>query len=217
MGLPVNKLICASNKNKVLTDFINTGVYNKNREFYTTSSPSMDILISSNLERFLYDISGRDDKKIKGFMGSLSCDGKYEIDASMKAEMGKVLYGGCCDDDGTKEEIKSVFTEYGYTMDTHTAVGKNVCDKYMKETGDKTKTVVLSTASPFKFSNTVVSAIKGDDAAEGKDGFELLDMLSVISGLKIPKALDELKNKTVRFGGTVDKTEIDGFVKESLI
>ena len=217
MGLPVNRLICASNKNKVLTDFINTGVYNKNREFYTTSSPSMDILISSNLERFLYDISGSDDVKIKRFMDSLNRDGKYEIDDKMKLKMTKILYGGFCDDDATKAEIKSVFTEYGYTMDTHTAVGKNVYDKYRKETGDNTKTVILSTASPFKFSSTVVSAIKGENAVLSKNGFELLDMLSEISGLKIPKSLDELKNKKVKFGGTVDKTEIDGFVKESLI
>lgn len=217
MGLPVNRLICASNKNNVLTDFINTGIYNKNREFYTTSSPSMDILISSNLERFLYDISEGDDAKIKGFMESLSRGGKYEIDDKMKSEMRKILYGGFCDDDATKAEIKSVFNENGYTMDTHTAVGKNVYDKYRNETGDNTKTVILSTASPFKFSSTVVSAIKGENAVMGKDGFELLDMLSDISGLKIPKSLNELKNKKVKFGGTVDKTEIDGFVKESLI
>lgn len=214
LGLPVNKLVCASNKNNVLTDFIKTGEYNKNRDFYTTHSPSMDILISSNLERFIYNMSGNDSAATKEYMDALARDGKYAVSPEIKEKMQKILWGGCCDDTETAAAIKETYEEYGYVMDTHTAVGKNVCDKYLKETGDKTKTVVLSTASPFKFNGAVISAIKGDDAVKNKTEFELLDMLADISGLVIPKGLAQLKNKEVRFPGYIEKDDMKNFVSE---
>ena len=207
LGLPVNKLVCASNTNNVLTDFINTGVYNKNRQFYTTESPSMDILISSNLERFIYNMSGNDSSLTKQYMVALAKDGQYKVSDDIKEKMAEVLWGGCCDDKDTAISIKDTFEKYKYVMDTHTAVGKNVCDKYLFETDDKTKTVILSTASPFKFNSAVLSAIAGEDAVKNKSEFQLLDMLSEISGLVIPKSLAQLKNKEVRFGGKINKED----------
>ncbi len=214
LGLPVNKLVCASNKNNVLTDFINTGVYDRNREFFTTDSPSMDILISSNLERFIYNLSGNDSALTKEYMDSLAATGKYQVSEEIKAKLKEILWGGCCDDEDTAVSIKDTFEKYGYVMDTHTAVGKNVCDNYLFETDDKTKTVVLSTASPFKFNNSVITAIKGEDAITGKNEFELLDMLAEISGLVIPKGLAELKEKDVRFGGKIEKEDMKEFVSD---
>ncbi|MBQ3115384.1 MAG: threonine synthase [Clostridia bacterium] len=212
LGLPVNKLVCASNTNNVLTDFINTGVYNKNREFYTTDSPSMDILISSNLERFIYNISDNDSTLTKQYMDSLAKDGQYSVSDDIKAKMSEILWGGYCDDKDTAISIKDTFEKYKYVMDTHTAVGKNVCDKYLFETDDKTKTVILSTASPFKFNKAVLSAIAGEEAVKNKSEFELLDMLSEISGLVIPKSLAQLKDKEVRFGGKINKEDMKQFV-----
>ena len=214
LGLPVNKLVCASNVNNVLTDFINTGVYNKNRQFHTTDSPSMDILISSNLERFVYNISGNDSALTKQYMDALAKDGQYKVSDEIKGKMSEVLWGGCCDDKDTAISIKDTFEKYKYVMDTHTAVGKNVCDKYLFETDDKTKTVILSTASPFKFNSAVLSAIAGEDAVKNKSEFDLLDMLSEISGLVIPKNLAQLKNKEVRFGGKINKEDMKQFVSD---
>ena len=214
LGLPVNKLVCASNTNNVLTDFINTGVYNKNRQFYTTESPSMDILISSNLERFIYNMSGNDSTLTKQYMDALAKDGQYKVSDDIKEKMAEVLWGGCCDDKDTAISIKDTFEKYKYVMDTHTAVGKNVCDKYLFETDDKTKTVILSTASPFKFNSAVLSAIAGEDAVKNKSEFQLLDMLSEISGLVIPKSLAQLKNKEVRFGGKINKEDMKQFVSD---
>ncbi len=214
LGLPVNKLVCASNTNNVLTDFINTGVYNKNRQFYTTDSPSMDILISSNLERFIYNVSGNDSALTKQYMDALAKDGQYKVSDEIKEKMSEILWGGCCDDKDTAISIKDTFEKYKYLMDTHTAVGKNVCDKYLFETDDKTKTVILSTASPFKFNTAVLSAIAGEDAVKNKSEFQLLDMLSEISGLVIPKSLAQLKNKEVRFGGKINKEDMKQFVSE---
>lgn len=214
LGLPVNKLVCASNKNNVLTDFIKTGEYNKNRQFYTTHSPSMDILISSNLERFIYNMADNNPQKTKEYMDTLASDGKYTVSDEIKEKMQQILWGGCCDDEATAQAIKETFEQYGYVMDTHTAVGKKVCDEYLKQTGDKTKTVVLSTASPFKFNGAVLSAIKGEEAIKNKTEFELLDMLSEISGLVIPKGLSELKNDEIRFPGYIEKEDMKGFVSE---
>lgn len=214
LGLPVNKLVCASNTNNVLTDFIETGVYDKNRQFYVTDSPSMDILISSNLERFIYNLSGNDSTATKKYMDALATYGHYKVSDEIKEKMDEVLWGGCCDDNDTAISIKDTFEKYKYVMDTHTAVGKNVCDKYLFETDDKTKTVILSTASPFKFNNAVLSAILGEDAVKNKDEFELLDMLSGISGLVIPKSLGQLKNKEVRFGGKIQRDDMKQFVSD---
>ena len=217
MGLPINKLICASNENNVLTDFIRTGVYNKNRDFRVTASPSMDILISSNLERFLFDISGKNCNIIKDYMEALARDGRYEVSDEMKAQITDVLWGGCCDDNDTLLTIKDTFENYGYIMDTHTAVGKNVYDQYLFETGDNTKTVILSTASPYKFNNSVLTALEGSETLENKTEFELLDELNAKSSLDIPKSLDELRYKTPRFNDSVEKDKLKEFVCSKLL
>ena len=213
MGLPVNKLVCASNENNVLTDFINTGVYDKNRDFKTTTSPSMDILISSNLERLLYLVT-EDDKKVSAWMDALKKDGKYEVTEDVKKEVLDAFFAGFCDDDDTKDEISKVFKEYGYVMDTHTAVAKRVYNDYVKNTGDETKTVIVSTASPFKFSDSVLRAIKGEITSENE--FEMLKELSEAGEAAIPKSLAELETKPVIFRTTCEKEEMYDVVSEML-
>ena len=213
MGLPVNKLICASNENNVLTDFINTGVYDKNRAFKTTTSPSMDILISSNLERLLYLIT-EDDKKVSAWMDALKADGKYEVTEDVKKEVLDAFYAGFCDDNDTKDEISAVFKEYGYVMDTHTAVAKRVYNDYVKETGDGTKTVIVSTASPFKFSDSVLRAVKGEITSNNE--FEMLTELSEAGEMNIPKSLAELEEKPIIFRTTCEKEEMYDVVSQML-
>lgn len=216
MGLPVNKLICASNVNNVLTDFLRDGVYDKNRAFHTTISPSMDILISSNLERFLYDLSDRDDKLIASWMSELQSSGKYEVTDEIKAKIRNLFWAGCADDEETKETISKCNKDYDYTIDTHTAVGKAVYDKYTAETGDETKTVIASTASPFKFNQSVLAALGGNRAIVGKNEFELLDELSKRSGMKIPKSLAALKEKNRIFDLVCEKEQMRSVVSEFL-
>ncbi|MGN0181280.1 MAG: threonine synthase [Candidatus Ornithomonoglobus sp.] len=216
MGLPIRRFICASNENNVLTDFIKTGVYNKNRRFHTTISPSMDILISSNLERFLYDLSGRNDETVKGFMSKLSEDGEYEIPADIKTAMQKLFDADCCDDKETMAAIRATYDESGYVMDTHTAVAKSVYDKYVSRTGDTTKTVIASTASPFKFNQSVLIALEDYNAVAGKDEFELLAMLEKKSGMKCPESLSELKNRTPIFDTVVEKEQMENTVSDFL-
>lgn len=216
MGLPVKKFICASNENNVLTDFIKTGVYNKNRRFHTTISPSMDILISSNLERFLYDLSGCDDKIVTELMTKLTAEGEYEIPADIKVKMQELFDADFCDDKETMAAIRKTFDESGYTMDTHTAVGKCVYDKYVARTGDTTKTVIASTASPFKFNQSVLIALEDYNAVAGKDEFELLEMLEKKSSLKVPKSLSELKDRTPIFDTVVEKDQMQNTVSDFL-
>lgn len=216
MGLPIAKLICASNQNNVLTDFINTGIYNRNRDFHTTISPSMDILISSNLERFLYDISGCDDEMVADLMKQLNENGVYEVNADIKQQISDLLYAGCCNDEQTKEAINKCFKDYGYVIDTHTAVAKAVHDEYIEKTADITKTVIASTASPYKFSQSVLIALEGCGSVAGKDEFALLDDLSAISGMNIPKSLAELKNKSRIFDVVCEKEEMPQVVNEML-
>ncbi len=216
MGLPVNKFICASNKNNVLTDFINTGVYNKNREFYTTISPSMDILISSNLERFLFDLSGNDACATAELMKKLNTEGKYEVDVALLKKIKAIFVGGCADDEATMHMIKKCHEDYGYVIDTHTAVAKSVYDDYTKTSGDKTKTVIASTASPFKFNQSVLIALSGHAGVAGKDEFTLLSELSDVSGMKIPESLGELKNKTRLFDTVCHKEEMKQIVSDFL-
>ncbi len=203
MGLPINKLICASNANNVLTDFIETGVYDRNRSFYTTVSPSMDILISSNLERLLYILCGRDDSIVNDWFGKLKTEGKYTISDDVKAQIKDLFYAGCCDDTATKETISSTYVDYGYLADTHTSVALNVCDAYIEKTGDNTPVIVASTASPFKFSNAVLSAVEAN--ASYDDEFSTVDALEKISSLKAPEQLAELKGKEVRFTEVTSK------------
>ncbi len=198
MGIPVNKLICASNKNNVLTDFIRTGVYDRNRDFYTTISPSMDILISSNLERLLFHLSGNNSERTAAWMASLSATGRYEVDEDIKTQITELLWAGCCDDELTKTTIKNVFESDGYLCDTHTAVGVAVYDDYVKSTGDAdTPTIIASTANPYKFSGDVLAAIS--DMTDIENEFEILNKLNEKSGMEIPAALALLSGKEIRF------------------
>lgn len=213
MGLPVNKLICASNANNVLTDFLTTGVYDRNRAFYATTSPSMDILISSNLERLLYDLCGRDDATIRDWFGQLGKTGRYEVSQDVKDQIKELFWAGCCDDEGTKQTIGDTFRKDHYLCDTHTAVAVNVYRQYKEATGDETKTVIASTASPYKFASSVLGAIT-DNIPE--DEYAQIDELNRISGLPVPKALAELKNKPVRFTGSIEKSEMEETVLKLL-
>ena len=217
MGLPIAKFICASNENNVLTDFIKTGVYNKNRDFHTTISPSMDILISSNLERFLYDLTGCDDKLVSEWMKELNTNGSYEVSADVKAKMQEMFTAGCCDDAETMATIKKCASEYYYVIDTNTAVAKSVYDKYVAQTGDTTKTIIASTASPFKFNQSVLIALEDYNAVVGKDEFTLLKELSEKSNMQIPKSLYELKDKSVVFDLVCDKDEMQQIVSDFLM
>lgn len=208
MGLPVKKLICASNSNSVLTEFLTTGVYNRNREFFTTISPSMDILISSNLERLLYSVSGSE--KVTGWMKQLSADGKYEVDAESLAQIKSLFAAGCCNDEETKATISKIFKEKNYLCDTHTAVAVKVYFDYKEKTGDTTPAVIASTASPFKFSQAVLDAVEGD--TDGFDEFEMVERLAQVTGKCCPEQLANLRDKTVRFDGCCSKDSMDGVV-----
>ncbi len=214
MGVPIAKLICASNVNKVLTDFIRTGVYDRNRDFYATCSPSMDILISSNLERLLYLLSGENDALIRQWFGQLASEGKYEVSDDIKASMKELFYGGYCDDAATKETIGKIYKKYGYTCDTHTAVAVKVYEDYKAETGDTTKTLIASTASPYKFSGSVLSAL--DSSRVTDDEYAMVDILSEMSNIPVPSALAELKTKERRFSGSIDKNDMKEFVLSEL-
>ena len=208
MGLPVNKLICASNANNVLTDFLTTGVYDRNRKFVTTISPSMDILISSNLERLLYIMTG-DDAKIREWFGKLSKEGRYEVDEAVKAQLETDFAAGCCDDERTKATIKEIYDKYSYTLDTHTAVAVAVYEDYRKATGDKTRTVIASTASPYKFGTAVLEALEGKAP---EDEFEKVDRINALSGYEIPTSLAALRTKKIRFTGAIDRADMKEFV-----
>lgn len=216
MGLPIAKLICASNDNNVLTDFIRTGEYDKNRAFHATISPSMDILISSNLERFLFDLTDRDDTVISDWMNQLNTNGKYTVSTYVKAKIDELFWADFCTEGETKATIKSCNDEYSYVMDTHTAVAKAVYDKYVAETKDTTKTVIASTASPFKFNQSVLIALDGHGAVAGKDEFTLLEDLSKKSGMKIPASLAALKDKPVLFDIVCEKDQMKQVVSDFL-
>ncbi len=210
MGLPVHKFICASNQNNVLTDFIRTGEYNRNRDFYASVSPSMDILISSNLERLLFDISGNDAKKVRSLMEKLQKNGSYQLPKTLHKKVADLFWGGFCDDYFTKERIWKTKEAYGYTLDTHTAVAVDVYQQYVTETGDTTKTVIASTASPFKFNEAVLSAL-GDDT--NADDFTLIERLKEKSGMEVPASLAALKDKEKRFEGVIEKDTMYDLVK----
>lgn len=212
MGLPIAKLICASNQNNVLTDFIKSGEYNKNRNFFSTASPSMDILISSNLERLLYELSGADAYRTKQWMINLLENGVYQVPELTARKIKELFWGGYCSDLDTALTIKDTYEAYHYVIDPHTAVGKNVYDQYLMETGDQTKTIILSTASPFKFAKFVNQSIGLSTA--GKDEFDILDDLSVASGMRIPKSLAALKKLKVRFNHVASKEDLKSYVNE---
>ena len=215
MGLPVHKLICASNSNNVLTDFIRTGTYDKNRSFYTTISPSMDILVSSNLERLLYHLTGRDDKKVSDWMKQLSETGKYTVDEQVKAQIQDLFYSGYCDDQGTEQTIKMLYDTENYLCDTHTAVAVHVYHQYVEETGDnQTPTVIASTASPYKFAASVLEALTGEK--NEWDEFSMVEELSAISSTGIPQPIAQLKEKAQRFQQVCSTSEMSKVVLEML-
>jgi threonine synthase len=214
MGVNIGKLICASNENKVLFDFFRTGAYDKNREFILTSSPSMDILISSNLERLIYRIAGNDADKNAALMKSLSGNGRYEITPEMQAQLSD-FYGNYTSEQETADVIHDLYEKTGYIIDTHTAVAAGVYKKYKKETGDvDTKTVIASTASPFKFSRSVMKAIDAKYDAMGD--FELVDELSRIGNVAVPQAIEDIRSAAVLHDTVCEVEEMPGVVKKFL-
>ena len=213
MGVPVNKLICASNANNVLTDFIRTGKYDRNREFYTTASPSMDILISSNLERMLFELSGNDDKKVAALQESLSTNGTFTVDGEIKKGLDELFWAGCCDDKATLETIGNYFSECSYLADTHTAVALNVYNQYVKETGDDRQTVIASTASPYKFAKSVLEAVS-DKLSDSE--FGNVRLLNEITETEIPEPIKALENANVRFKEICEKDEMLSAVYKAL-
>ncbi|SKA88925.1 threonine synthase [Caloramator quimbayensis] len=213
MGLKINKLICASNENNVLYDFFKTGIYDIKRNFKLTNSPSMDILISSNLERLLYEISGRDDKVVKSLMESLSKEKEYEINDRMKQSLLE-FYSGFAMEDEVLYSIHEIYKSYKYLMDTHTAVACDVYKKYVKDTFDLRKTIIASTASPYKFGKSVLKALKVN--AENIDEFNTLELLSKVTEIEVPKNIKELKNKEIIHELFCDKNEMKDVVKRFL-
>jgi len=213
MGLPVAKFICASNDNKVLYDFFTTGTYDRNREFILTTSPSMDILISSNLERLIYRLSGNDAEKNRELMQSLSETGKYEITEEMKSSLYN-FYGNFANMDEVAEMIRTVYNEDGYVIDPHTAVAAAVYDKYKEETGDDTPTLIASTASPYKFTRSVMTAI--DPELSEEDDFKLVDRLAELSGVPVPQAVEEIRNAEILHKTVCEKEEMESVVKKFL-
>lgn len=213
MGVPIDKLVCASNDNKVLYDFFQTGTYDRNREFILTSSPSMDILISSNLERLIYKIAGEDSTANAERMDSLSKNGSYEITEEMKKELVD-FRGGFATEEETFAFIKKLYEDCGYVIDTHTAVAGVVCEKYQKESKDKTKTIVASTASPYKFTRSVMNAI--DPKYDSMTDFELVDELCRLSGVAVPKAIEEIRTAPILHDTICEKDEMKAVVKKFL-
>ena len=213
MGLPIAKLICASNDNKVLYDFFSTGIYDRNREFVLTTSPSMDILISSNLERLIYRIAGNDAEKNAALMSQLNTEGKYEITGEMKAQLAD-FYGNYANEAETAETIKALYEDCGYVIDTHTAVAANVYKKYVAETGDSTKTVIASTASPYKFTRSVMSAI--DTKYDTMSDFEQVDELSKVANVAVPSAIEEIRNAQIRHNTVCEVDEMKKVVRDFL-
>lgn len=211
MGLPIKTLVCASNSNNVLTDFLKTGTYDKNRAFYTTTSPSMDILISSNLERLLYHMSGEDDKLVSSLMSQLAEKGKYTVSVELISEIQKTFDAGFTAEDCVDETIKNHFDKYHYLCDTHTAVAVKVYDEYVKSTGDDIPTVIDSTASPYKFSASVLKAVLQGNTPN-LDEFEMVDELNRVTGADVPKPLASLKDKNIRFSDVCNKEDMSQMV-----
>ncbi len=209
MGIPIKKFICASNQNNVLTDFFTDGKYDKRREFHVTNSPAMDILISSNLERLIFNLSGNDDKTVKKYMAKLASDGAYTVSSEIFERILGLFYGGCCSGEETLKTISDVYSEHNYLIDTHTAVAVNVYNKYVRQTGDDTVTLLASTASPFKFADSVLSAL-GIDISSG--GEELLEILSKTTRNKIPTPLASIFEKEERFVNTASREDLPELV-----
>lgn len=213
MGVPIDKLVCASNDNKVLFDFFQTGDYDRNREFILTTSPSMDILISSNLERLIYRLTGEDAQKCAELMQALSDGGEYTITEDMKKGLAD-FYGNYCSEEETKEAIHATYKSSDYVIDPHTAVAAGVYKKYLADTDDHTPTVIASTASPYKFTRSVMDAVA--ENTEDMDDFALADRLSEISGVKVPKAVEEIRTAPVLHDTVVDAPDMPDTVKKIL-
>ena len=213
MGLPINKFICASNENKVLYDFFRTGTYDRKREFILTTSPSMDILISSNLERLIYRLTGEDAQKCAELMQALSDGGEYTITEDMKKGLAD-FYGNYCSEEETNEAIHATYKSSDYVIDPHTAVAAGVYKKYLADTDDHTPTVIASTASPYKFTRSVMDAVA--ENTEDMDDFALADRLSEISGVKVPKAVEEIRTAPVLHDTVVDAPDMPDTVKKIL-
>ena len=213
MGLPIGKLICASNDNRVLYDFFSTGTYDRNREFILTTSPSMDILISSNLERLIYKTAGADASTDARLMSSLSSEGKYTITPQMRAQL-EDFYGNYATEKETAEEIREVYGKTGYVLDTHTAVASKVYKKYVAQTDDRTIAMIASTASPYKFTRSVMNAI--DEKYDSMSDFELVDKLEEISKVSVPKAIEEIRTAPVLHDTVVEVEEMKDTVKKFL-
>lgn len=206
MGLPIRRLHCASNTNKILTDFLNTGVYDTNREFYKTTSPSMDILVSSNLERLLFEVSGRDSKLTAKRMNELKTTGRYSITEEELKIISQTFDGGFADEEGCVETMYDIFIDTGYTMDTHTGCAAKVAvDWFEKNKKDETKMVIVCTANPYKFPQDVLYAVTGNDV---KDSFKGIKRLHAATAMAVPKCLKELRDKPVRFSKTADRRKL---------
>lgn len=205
MGLPVGRLICATNRNDVLAEFIRTGIYDRRRDFVRTISPSMDILISSNLERLLFELTGRDPEKVSRWMEELQSRGLYEVDPTTAALIGETFFSASADDPETIATIRRVYNEHGYPLDTHTAVGMTAHEKYLKATADTAVTVIASTASPFKFNTSVAHALLDAEQIRGRTEYELLDMVARKTGQSIPAGLHRLEERTILHRTVVDK------------
>lgn len=208
MGLPIHKLICASNRNKVLSDFIRNGHYDRRRDFFRTNSPSMDILISSNLERLLFELTGRSEERIISWMSELQTTGHYQIDPTTLRNLQEVFVGGFADEIGTVKTIRDVYDRCDHLVDTHTAVGFNVYGRYAARSGDETKTIFVATASPLKFSAAVGDAVFGNGYSRGRSEERLLAELSAESSLEIPLTLQQLDKRPVRHQTLISKEDM---------
>ena len=197
MGVPIQRLICASNANNVLTQFIHSGEYDRRRPFHKTISPSMDILISSNLERLLFELSGHDDGRVRSWMEELRQQGHYQVDDEILTQIQSLFWAGYADDDQTRETIRQVWQKDAYLMDTHTAVAMHVYEDYLRQTGDNTVTVIASTASPFKFASSVAAAVLDPAEMAGKNEFEILQVLSQKTEMAIPAGIRDLDQRPI--------------------
>jgi threonine synthase len=214
MGVPIGKFICASNRNNVLSDFIATGIYDRNRPFHTTASPSMDILISSNLERLLYHLAGNDPAETAELMRSLKETGRYQVSPALLEKLRQDFWGGYCDDGETAKAIGELFRDRGYLMDTHTAVAVHVYKQYLRETGDDRPCVIASTASPFKFAPAVLPAVYDNPLPE--DEFAVTELLADVSGMAVPAPLASLRGKEVLHKNSIAKEDMADFIRKVL-
>ena len=217
MGIPIHRLICASNKNKVLCDFFASGTYDRNREFYKTNSPSMDILISSNLERLLFEVSGKDAAKVASWMKSLNETGTYTVDPQTLKLLQRQFVGGFADETGITKTIIDVYDRTDNVIDTHTAVGFNIYNRYHQRSKDETKTVFASTASPFKFAPAVMDAIRGQGYSNGRSNETIIKELAEESGLPIPATLADIAKREIRHNTQIEKDQMLNTVKDILI